>query len=135
MPSYPSSIRELSADSHAVGSVLGSILFMGANTSAARSSPLDEIAEALRSHAFDHVPFDTATRSERIRPEKRIDYERDGCNHVFRRTDPDEIADEKQRMLDDWYAKMDQLIGEFRVKYEQSKEQALDSEPDRHSFG
>jgi len=37
--------------------------------------------------------------------------------HVFRPADPDEVADAMQRLLNDWYATMGTLIGEFREKY------------------
>lgn len=40
-----------------------------------------------------------------------------GYNHVVQPTDPDIVADELQRILNDRYAKMDQLIQEFRSKY------------------
>jgi predicted transcriptional regulator len=49
---------------------------------------------------------------------EQINYEQGGYYHVFRPTDPDVVADEMQRMLNDWYAKMGQLIGEFRTKYD-----------------
>jgi predicted transcriptional regulator len=49
---------------------------------------------------------------------KQINYENGGYYHVYRPTDPDEIADEMQGLLNDWYAKMGQLIGEFRDQYE-----------------
>jgi len=38
--------------------------------------------------------------------------------HVFTPRPADEIADEMQRTLNDFYAKMGQLIGEFREKYD-----------------
>jgi predicted transcriptional regulator len=50
----------------------------------------------------------------------QINYEQGGYYHVYRPTDPDEIADEMQRLLNDWYAKMGRLIGEFRDQYEGS---------------
>lgn len=49
---------------------------------------------------------------------EQVNYDQGGYYHVFRPTDPDVVADEMQRMLNDWYAKMGQLIGEFRTKYE-----------------
>ena len=48
----------------------------------------------------------------------QINYDQGGYYHVYRPTDPDEIADEMQRTLNDWYAKMGTLIGEFREKYD-----------------
>ena len=48
----------------------------------------------------------------------QVNYEQGGYYHVFRPADPDVVADEMQRLLNDWYAKMGQLIGEFRTKYD-----------------
>lgn len=47
----------------------------------------------------------------------QIDYERGGYAHVYRAVGADRIADDMQRMLNDWYAKMGQLIAEFREEY------------------
>lgn len=49
---------------------------------------------------------------------EQINYDDGGYYHVYYPTDPDEIADDMQRTLNDWYAKMGQLIGEFRQKYD-----------------
>jgi len=49
---------------------------------------------------------------------EQINYEQGGYYHVFKPTDPSNIADNMQRMLNDWYAKMGQLIQEFETKYE-----------------
>ncbi|MFC6836809.1 helix-turn-helix domain-containing protein [Halomarina ordinaria] len=51
---------------------------------------------------------------------EQVNYEQGGYYHVYRPTDPDVVADEMQRMLNDWYAKMGQLIAEFRDKYEET---------------
>jgi predicted transcriptional regulator len=50
---------------------------------------------------------------------EQVNYEQGGYYHVYRPTDPDEVADDMQRMLNDWYAKMGQLLQEFRDKYDQ----------------
>lgn len=42
--------------------------------------------------------------------------------HVFSPRDADEIADAMQRTLNDFYAKMGQLIAEFRDKYDDADE-------------
>lgn len=47
----------------------------------------------------------------------QVNYEQGGYYHVYRPRDADEIADEMQRTLNDWYAQMGQLIGEFSEKY------------------
>lgn len=49
---------------------------------------------------------------------EQVNYEDGGYYHVYRPTDPDRIADEMQRLLNDWYAQMGQLIAEFRRKYD-----------------
>ncbi|MFT4921780.1 MAG: putative transcriptional regulator [Haloarculaceae archaeon] len=48
--------------------------------------------------------------------------------HVFSPRDADEIADAMQRTLNDFYAKMGQLIGEFREKYATIDEQGGDTD-------
>ena len=50
----------------------------------------------------------------------QINYDQGGYYHVYSPTDPSKIADQMQRLLNDWYAKMGQLIQEFETKYEQS---------------
>ncbi len=89
-----------------------------------RSEPLtvDEIAEAVdreRSTAYRSVQ--RLLQSGFVQKEQ-VNYDQGGYYHVFRPTDPDEIADDMQRMLNDWYAKMGQLIGEFREKYDEEIE-------------
>jgi len=79
---------------------------------------IDEIAEAVdreRSTAYRSVQ--RLLQSGFIQKEQ-INYEQGGYYHVYHPTDPEEIADEMQRTLNDWYAKMGQLISEFRQKYE-----------------
>nr|WP_217642694.1 helix-turn-helix domain-containing protein [Halogeometricum limi] len=49
---------------------------------------------------------------------EQVNYDQGGYYHVYRPTDPDEVADDMQRMLNDWYAKMGTLIQEFRDKYD-----------------
>ncbi|WP_128905597.1 helix-turn-helix domain-containing protein [Halorubrum amylolyticum] len=51
----------------------------------------------------------------------QINYDQGGYYHVYSPTDPSQIADDMQRMLNDWYAKMGQLIQEFETKYDRSE--------------
>ncbi|MGM0592334.1 MAG: helix-turn-helix domain-containing protein [Halobacteriota archaeon] len=51
---------------------------------------------------------------------EQVNYEQGGYYHVYSPTDPSNIADNMQRLLNDWYAKMGQLIQEFEDKYDQS---------------
>ena len=55
---------------------------------------------------------------------EQVNYEQGGYYHVYRPSDPEEIADDMQRMLNDWYAKIGQLIGEFREKYDERAAQS-----------
>ncbi|MFB6170249.1 MAG: transcriptional regulator, partial [Haloarculaceae archaeon] len=48
---------------------------------------------------------------------EQVNYEQGGYYHVYRPRDAEEIAQEMQRTLNDWYAKIGQLIGEFSEKY------------------
>ncbi|WP_299237173.1 helix-turn-helix domain-containing protein [Natronomonas sp.] len=48
---------------------------------------------------------------------EQISQEGGSYYHVFSPRDAEEIADAMQRTLNDFYAKMGQLIGEFREKY------------------
>ncbi len=48
---------------------------------------------------------------------EQVNYEQGGYYHVYRPRDAEEITNEMQRTLNDWYAKMGQLIGEFEEKY------------------
>ena len=89
---------------------------------------VDEIAEAVdreRSTAYRSVQ--RLINSGFVQKEQ-VNYDQGGYYHVFRPTDPDEIADDMQRMLNDWYAKMGQLIGEFRSKYDELEDQTLVAE-------
>ena len=49
---------------------------------------------------------------------EQINYDQGGYYHVYQPTDPAKISGEMQRMLNDWYAKMGQLIQEFEDKYQ-----------------
>lgn len=81
---------------------------------------VDEIAEAVdreRSTAYRAVQRLLQTG---FIEKDQVNYEQGGYYHVYSPTDPSQIADDMQRMLNDWYAKMGQLIQKFENKYEQS---------------
>jgi len=46
---------------------------------------------------------------------EQINYEQGGYYHVYYPTDPTQIANDIQRMLNGWYAKMGQLIRSSRT--------------------
>ncbi|MFT4881473.1 MAG: putative transcriptional regulator [Salinirussus sp.] len=58
----------------------------------------------------------------------QVNYDQGGYYHVYRPTDPSKIADDMQRLLNDWYAKMGQLIQEFERKYDQHERSAPPAE-------
>ena len=49
---------------------------------------------------------------------EQINYDQGGYYHVYESTDASAIADDMQRVLNDWYAKIGQLIQEFEQKYD-----------------
>ena len=84
------------------------------------SEPLtvDEVAEVVdreRSTAYRSVQ---RLVSAGLIQKEQINYEDGGYYHVYRPTDPSEIVDDMQRLLNDWYAKLGRLIDEFECKYE-----------------
>jgi len=52
---------------------------------------------------------------------EQVNYDQGGYYHVYYPTEAQKVSGEMQRMLNDWYAKMGQLIGEFEEKYEDAK--------------
>lgn len=58
----------------------------------------------------------------------QINYDQGGYYHVYRPRNAEEVAQEMQRMLNDWYAKMGQLIGEFSDKYTDASENRISVE-------
>ncbi|WP_254762855.1 helix-turn-helix domain-containing protein [Natrinema marinum] len=82
---------------------------------------VDEIAETVdreRSTAYRSVQRLLQTG---FIQKDQINYDQGGYYHVYYPTDPSQIAKDMQRMLNDWYAKMGQLIQEFETKYEQAE--------------
>ncbi|MFB6228908.1 MAG: helix-turn-helix domain-containing protein [Halobacteriales archaeon] len=79
---------------------------------------VDEIAETVdRERSTAYRAVQRLLQAGFIQKEQ-INYDQGGYYHVYRPTDPSKIADDMQRLLNDWYAKMGQLIGEFETKYE-----------------
>ena len=82
---------------------------------------IDEVADRVdRERSTAYRSIQRLVQSGFVQKEQ-VNYDQGGYYHVFRPTDPDEIADDMQRMLNDWYAKMGQLIGEFREKYDRQQ--------------
>jgi predicted transcriptional regulator len=82
---------------------------------------VDEIADAVdreRSTAYRSVQRLLQTG---FIQKDQVNYDQGGYYHVYSPTDPSAVADDMQRLLNDWYAKMGQLIQEFEDKYEQAE--------------
>ena len=80
---------------------------------------VDELTEQVdreRSTAYRSVQRLLQTG---IIEKEQINYDQGGYYHVYSPSDSAKITDDMQRLLNDWYAKMGQLIGEFEDKYEQ----------------
>ena len=80
---------------------------------------VDEVADRVdreRSTAYRSIQRLLQTG---LLQKEQVNYDHGGYYHVYRPTDPDEIADDMQAKLNEWYAMMGQLIQEFRTKYEQ----------------
>jgi predicted transcriptional regulator len=80
---------------------------------------IDEIAETVdreRSTAYRSVQ---RLLSAGFIQQEQVNYDHGGYYHVYLPTDPSKVSDEMQRMLNEWYAKMGQLIQEFEDKYDQ----------------
>ena len=78
---------------------------------------VDEVAERVdreRSTAYRSIKrlLDTGLVTK-----DQVNYDQGGYYHVYEPADPDDVADDMQRLLNDWYAQVGQLIGEFRVRY------------------
>ncbi|ESS11010.1 MAG: putative transcriptional regulator [uncultured archaeon A07HR60] len=85
---------------------------------------VDDIAEEIdreRSTAYRSVQ---RLMQAGVIQKQQVNYDQGGYYHVYLPRDTDEIAREMQRMLNDWYAQMGQLIGEFDEKYSEESEQA-----------
>jgi predicted transcriptional regulator len=79
---------------------------------------VDQIADSVdRERSTAYRAVQRLLQTGFIQKEQVI-YEQGGYYHVYRPTDPDEVADDMQRLLNDWYAKMGQLIQEFRDQYD-----------------
>ena len=88
------------------------------------SLTVDEVAEAIdRERSTAYRSIQRLLNTGFVQKEQ-VNYDQGGYYHVYLPTDADQIADDMQRLLNDWYAKMGQLIAEFREKYDQEAETA-----------
>jgi predicted transcriptional regulator len=98
-----------------------------AMVSAEEALTIDEVAERVdRERSTAYRAVQRLLNAGFIQKEQ-INYDHGGYYHVYSPTDPSQIADDMQRMLNDWYAKMGQLIGEFEEKYDESERAVVES--------
>jgi predicted transcriptional regulator len=89
---------------------------------------IDDIADEIdRERSTAYRAVQRLLQSGFIQKEQ-VNYDQGGYYHVYKPTDPDRVADEMQRMLNDWYAQMGQLISEFREKYAELADEAAQAE-------
>ncbi|MFD1513386.1 helix-turn-helix domain-containing protein [Halomarina rubra] len=82
---------------------------------------VDEVAEQVdRERTTAYRSIQRLLDAGFVRKEQ-VNYENGGYYHVFEPVAADEAADDMQRLLNDWYAKMGQLIQEFRTKYDDAE--------------
>ena len=87
---------------------------------------IDDVADQVdRERSTAYRSIQRLLQSGFIQKEQ-VNYEQGGYYHVYASTAPSQIANDMQRMLNDWYAKMGQLIQEFEDKYEDIDDSATD---------
>jgi len=81
---------------------------------------VDEVAEAVdRERSTAYRAIQRLSQTGFVQKEQ-VNYDQGGYYHVYFPTHPERIAADMQRMLNDWYAKMGQLISEFEEKYQEA---------------
>ncbi|KZN22500.1 MULTISPECIES: helix-turn-helix domain-containing protein [unclassified Haladaptatus] len=80
---------------------------------------IDDIADRIdRERSTAYRSIQRLLQSGFIQKEQ-VNYDQGGYYHVYKPTDPGEVCHNMQRMLNEWYAKMGQLIQEFEDKYDE----------------
>ncbi|MFW6383846.1 MAG: helix-turn-helix domain-containing protein [Halodesulfurarchaeum sp.] len=78
---------------------------------------VDELAEAVsRERSTVYRSVQRLLQFGLVQKEQ-VNYDRGGYYHVYRITAPDDVADEMQAKLNDWYAEIGYMLGRFREKY------------------
>jgi len=86
---------------------------------------IDEIADSIdRERSTAYRSIQRLLQTGFIQKEQ-VNYDQGGYYHVYRPTNPDQVTNDMQRMLNEWYAKIGQLIQEFEDKYDPKAEQAI----------
>ncbi|MDJ1434667.1 helix-turn-helix domain-containing protein [Halostagnicola sp. A-GB9-2] len=87
---------------------------------------IDEVADRIdreRSTAYRSIQ---RLLGRGLLEKEQINYNQGGYYHVYSPTDPEQIATDMRHQLNDWYAKMGQLVQEFEDKYDSIDEPTPD---------
>lgn len=88
---------------------------------------VDEVAELVdRERSTAYRAIQRLLQTGFIQKEQ-VNYDHGGYYHVYRPTDPEEIADDMQALLNEWYAKIGNLIHEFRKKYAEELDRPVEA--------
>jgi predicted transcriptional regulator len=89
---------------------------------------VDDIAESVdRERSTVYRSVQRLLEADIIDKEQ-INYDEGGYYHVYKPVAPAAIRDDMQRLLNDWYAEMGQLLQEFETKFEDRAEQTVPAE-------
>ena len=100
---------------HGLGSLDREVF--GVLTAADRPFTVDEVAERVeRERSTAYRSLSRLVEAGFCRKEQ-VNDAGGGYYHVFEPAPADEVAHDLQRMLNDWYATMGSLVGEFEEKY------------------
>lgn len=88
---------------------------------------IDEIADRVDRERSTAYRAARRLREAGFVMREQVNYENGGYYHIFEPVDADEIATEMQQLLNEWYAQMGQLIGEFREKYDEEAASVAES--------
>ncbi|GAB7020802.1 helix-turn-helix domain-containing protein [Halostagnicola bangensis] len=87
---------------------------------------IDEVADRIdreRSTAYRSIQ---RLLGRGLLEKEQINYDQGGYYHVYSPTDPGQVATDMRHQLNDWYAKMGQLVQEFEDKYDSVDEPTPD---------
>lgn len=79
---------------------------------------VDEIAEDVDRERSTVYRALQRLKAAGVARSEQVNYEHGGYYHVYAAVDADRVAEAMQRTLNDWYATVGSLIGEFRETYE-----------------
>lgn len=89
---------------------------------------IDELAEQVdRERSTVYRSVQRLLNAGLIQKEQ-INYDQGGYYHVYKPADPEAIREDMQRLLNDWYAEIGQLIQEFEDKYSDAADTSVPAE-------